>query len=184
MIHSKDKNGLEFIFKYDENGNKIYSTDNHSETWYKYDSAGHEILYKNNFGYERKSEYDDKGNLIHIICNESSGTSESWYEYDDAGNQIHSKNSDGYEVWYEYDSNNLLTYSKSSEGYETWTKYKSEDKPLYRKMSRMEEFFEYDSNDRLICHKTIIKDSPLYSLFEYEYYADGKVKIRREYWGD
>ncbi len=45
---------------------------------------------------------------------------EIWTEYDDRGNKIHLKNSNGFESWRKYDNNGNEIHYKSSDGYELW----------------------------------------------------------------
>ncbi|MBO6101394.1 MAG: hypothetical protein J6P07_08725, partial [Spirochaetaceae bacterium] len=89
-------------------GNKIvYGQDaafsnviNNYEEWYEYDSNGNETHYKDSRGFERLTEYDNKGNKSSHYKN--SAGQEEWY--DSNGNMIYEKTIDGDEMWYEYDS--------------------------------------------------------------------------------
>ncbi len=65
-------------------------------------------------------EYDERGNLIHTIFDNSY---EVWQEYDENNNLINYKDNRNYEYWYKYDENNNLVHYKTSYGFEIWYKY-------------------------------------------------------------
>ena len=130
LIYKKDKNDFwgnnEIFYKYDKNGNEIYSNSGLYETYYAYDWNGnmiHSLMFASTKHVnsidgrepvdERINIYDKNGNILYKkMNNEMLGVQERICEYDDYNNLIHQKDSDGFEVWieYGYDLNNRVVH--------------------------------------------------------------------------
>lgn len=163
MIYERDFSGYKYHYKYDENGNKIYSIDNTKlETWYEYDDAGNLIRFYDSDGYETRYEYNENNQCIHMI-DVYNNPIEEWYEYDDAGNMIHRKTSNGLEEFLEYDDNGNKIHYRNNSGVEYFYKYNSDGRLIYS-----------ESNMKLIHLKysrigNQCKSEERVYLYEYEY---------------
>ena len=108
-MHLKDADGIEELWKFDLNGNKIYFKNSDGyERWYEYDLNANEIYFKNSNGYEE------------------------WSKYDENGNRTHYKNSDKYEEWRECPKTN----GKNISEWECLLKYKEIERKMHFKNSR------------------------------------------------
>ncbi len=137
VISRKDWNG-ETIYKYDKNGNKVYS----KEEWfygrfYEYDSDGRVIREysdderdeNGNKDSEIWNEYDENGNLIHVIDINHGTKSEKWRSYNNNNKIISEKmfyhnnrHKNSKTVWntiFEYDENGNCIY-ELEEGNDGW----------------------------------------------------------------
>ena len=151
-IHSKDPNGVERWYEYDEKGNEIhYKNSDGFEKWTEYDDKGKVIHFKNSDGVEGWTEYDNKGNVIH---NKNSSGFEQWYEYDEKDNLIHYKNSDSFEKWTEYDDKGKVIHYKNSDGDEHWNEYDGKGNEIhYKDSDSFENWKEYDDKGNEIHYK-------------------------------
>ena len=115
------------------------------------------IHFKDRYGKEVWSEYDENNNLIHYkdshVFKDIHGR-ESWYKYDENNNLIHYKDSNGKEEWYKYDENNNLIHCKNAYVLEEWYKYDENNNLIHYKDSNgKEEWYKYDENNNLIHYK-------------------------------
>ena len=75
------------------------------------------------------------------------------------GNKTYYRNNSGTEEWYEYDSKGNLTHEKwSFNDFEYWAEYDSKKNEIYRKYASGSQYW-----------------------YEYEFYPDGKIKVKKEY---
>lgn len=204
----------ESFYEYNSDNKLIYKiipsqTGTNTKICYKYDSNGNEIYTKSTAGnFEKFSDYDSNNNLIHTkMFGWKEHFEEEWYEYNLNSNLIHYKKISNHglllEEWYEYDNNGILIHKKNSHDNEEWYEYDSEGKRIRVKKNDSEIFYEYDEKGRLL-HQKPIPDSAGKELFynydskgniiyyksvflksiydenwrEYEYLPDGKVIIR------
>lgn len=159
MIYLKNKffdEIYEIWSAYDDNGNIIYSKDSDGlEHWYEYNELNKIKYHKTNNGFEIWYTYDDKGNEIH---NENNMNDYTDYTYDENNNLIHYKLSSGFEIWYTYDNKGNLTYTKDSSGYEITKEYDDNSNLIHFSNGKYEYFKKYEDN-KLVYEKYINKYS-------------------------
>lgn len=80
------------------------------EYWCEYDKQYNEILWKNNDGFEKKTDYDEKCRVIHEEIKDINDRIERWHKYDERGNKISIRKNNGFERKYFYDKNDRLIY--------------------------------------------------------------------------
>ena len=139
-------------WEYDENGKLLYEhwwdIGGTFENWYKYDSNGNEIYFKNSRGTEIWSEYNAAGKLKYQkTATKGKVENEEWREYNSAGIEISRKDTAG--TVYEFDSVGHLIHKKQKNGYEEWQKYDSNG-TLISKKDTNGMLYEYDSKGNLL----------------------------------
>lgn len=167
----KDSNGGEYIFEFNDNGKPIYIKNPNKEEYFEYDELERLIHYKNNTnGREIWRDYDEEGNLCHIVNSEGF---EAWYKGDDNYTiHINTKNSkeihtfengiksincifkDGTETLNVYNKEGNITYHKDSSGIEYWKEYDRSDNLIHYMESKdgtpiHEEYFKYNEEGNM-----------------------------------
>lgn len=157
------------IFKYDENGNEIYSTDSRynyddeikCEIYSEYDDQNRIISRSGIYNAEYKKEiweYDKNNNVIHYL---DSTCCEKWFEYDDQNRLIYYNEDSRIIIYPVYDTNGNRIFDKNPHG-EIVEEYKydeNENKIYCRDKNGREEFYEYDDNNKLIYIKSCKTDT-------------------------
>ena len=179
--------------EYDDKGNCIYENNItnklNMETTYKYNDNGNIVYTKNNAS-ESFATYDDNGNLtnekILFTKNGKPSINEISYEYDKNRNMIFTKSvckTEG-EIYYDsfksckYDENNNLTYSNEDE-VETWYTYDKNNNMI----SEINNnggciFYNYNESGMVVEYINIHKDRVFKGNYEYDdngnciYYKD------------
>ncbi|MCX2681401.1 hypothetical protein OOZ15_15715 [Galbibacter sp. EGI 63066] len=124
--NNKNEN-REIFYKYNAEGKLIHSKDtNGYEVWWEYDEHGHEKVYKNSSRRNRYSKYNPEGKLLWRSTRKD-GENADIYRYDEKGNLIYSKTFYG-EEWREYNEDGKEIYRKGSSGTEMWFEYNAKGK--------------------------------------------------------
>lgn len=139
------------------------------------ESSDNHIRYKGNNDAEYSAWFDDNDNVIRYVLYSFSDSSvielDTHYEYNDKGLKTYQKCETGggnivlSENWWEYDDNELVVCHKYREDedddiIEILTDYDENKRCIhdtYKIGGKLdhEEWFMYDDNDKLICHKTV-----------------------------
>lgn len=160
---------IEEIYEYNEKDQLIHYKNNSegSEYWKEYNEKGLETKFTRINGLEVLTEYDEKGNRIHV----STKDVEEWYEYNEKSQVIHYKNSKGHEYWreytedgkiskiidnhkhekiYEYDENGYLCKVSDDGKISLWKYDKDGNELYYKNHLGFESHQEYNENgDRI-----------------------------------
>lgn len=147
LIHSKNSNGEECWYGYNEDGKYNYfrhKFPDGSDYSYEYDKYADKFLPKD------IKEYNENNNLIHYKDSDD----EWWKKYDENGNLIYYRDHNGYEEWIDFDKNGNCIHIKDSEGSECWKEYDEDVRIIhYKRRNGTESCFKYNKNDDIFHFK-------------------------------
>ncbi len=169
----EDRDGYRYTYVYDQNNRNIEWTRQradgsvHQKNTYQYDENGNEILQVEDYSeyhFEYKSTYNDKGQLIEVVCTRNGEHFDTdTYTYDDQGRVTQYTDGTMRVIRYVYEGNTTRKQELNNDG--------SVDE---------ENVYTYDDNGKLIREEYIV-EGETWNYREYTRDENGKVLERQYY---